>query len=388
MSSVRKDYVGEAKITYMSTRAFNSDFWSYSLSLDRAQGKYIGTLSTVSGGTSVTCPAKRFLHETGKKLFPSANPGIKTMLVGVYDPVSFLSGYIDPNSEVFLRMNNDRAANIDTLNPADNEANLRSIHGEFALRPGPDTSDYGQPVYTRGDIVALGSATITGDITSLEGDIAATVGNVTAGDSITAENNITATTGNITASAGNVNAPAGAMTAFGNITSTTGNIVSTVGSVISAKQIFNPTISDLTIVAGNTSIDVELATTFFVSSNSDFSLNARADNLYAFRGAVVRVIISNPSGGSEISVTLGTNIRELYNGTGIQTNLQTQNFTVYSSDSAGGVDVEGNVGALEIYFAASGPRNFEIPDNVTGVITFLCDGTNLLEMSRCLVAGS
>ncbi len=193
MSSVRNDFNPEAKITYMSTVPFNNDFWSYSLTWSQPAGNYIGTLSAVSGATSGTCPAKRFLHETGKKLFPSANPGIKTMLVGVYDPVSFLNGYIDPNSEVFLRMNNDRAANIDTLNPADNEANLRSIHGEFALRPGVDSIDYGQPVYTRGNVVALGSATITGDIDSLTGDITAEAG------AVTAQTNVTAVTGNVVA---------------------------------------------------------------------------------------------------------------------------------------------------------------------------------------------
>ncbi len=198
MSSVRNDFNPEAKITYMSTAPFDDDFWSYSLTWNQAEAKYIGTLSAVSGATSGTCPAKRFLHETGKKLFPSANPGIKTMLVGVYDPVSFLKGYIDPNSEVFLRMNNDRAANIDTLNPADNEANLRSIHGEFALRPGVDSIDYGQPVYTRGNVVALGSATITGDIDSLTGDITAEAG------AVTAQTNVSAVTGNITAPLGNI----------------------------------------------------------------------------------------------------------------------------------------------------------------------------------------
>jgi hypothetical protein len=191
MSSVRNDFNPEAKITYMSTVPFNNDFWSYSLTWNQSAGNYIGTLSAVSGATSGTCPARRFLHETGKKLFPSANPGIKTMLVGVYDPVSFLNGYIDPNSEVFLRMNNDRAANIDTLNPADNEANLRSIHGEFALRPGVDSIDYGQPVYTRGNVVALGSATITSNITSVTG-------------AVQAETSVTAVTGNITAQAGNL----------------------------------------------------------------------------------------------------------------------------------------------------------------------------------------
>jgi hypothetical protein len=389
MSSVGNAFQSEAKRSYLTARVFNADFYSYNQTVNPTTFQVSFALGAVVGATSGNCPVGRFLHETGRKLIPGANGGVNTLMVGVYDPVSGLSGFIDPNTESFTTMNTDKSANIETIVAGVNSVSV------FGLNPTANTSDLGDPVFTRGDVTALGQATITGDITSLTGDITADQGDITAtlGDvlapagDMTASGNITSTTGNISATLGNITAPAGTMTAFGNITSSTGNIVSTVGSVISAKQIFNPTISTLTIAGGNTDIDVSLATTFIVTSDSNFQLNAFAANLSSYAGAVVRVIISNPSGGSQISVTLGTNIRELYNGTGVATNLKVNDFTVTTTVVATPW-TSSTVSNVGVSFATSGARNFEIPDNVSGVITFLCDGSNLLEMSRCLVTGS
>lgn len=398
MSSVRRDYEGEAKITYMSTRAFNLDFFTYTLALNPSTSKYEGTLALVAGATVGNCPKNRFLHETGKKLIPGENPGIRTMLVGVYDPVTLLKGFIDPNSEAFVRMNNDRAADVEALTTADVQNTLGSIQGIFAINPNTGLSDYGQPVYTRGDVIAEGSATITGDITSVTGNIAALAGSVTAytyvtaltGDvtaaagNVIAYSNVTATTGSVTAFS-NVTATTGNVSAFSNVTATTGDITAVAGTIRAAKQLYSTTVTPLTVSGGVASIDISLGQTFTVASDSDFTINAT--NLASYAGAVVRCIISNPAGGSQITVTLGTPVRELYNGTGVTTNLQTQTFTV-TTQVALSDWTSYTAGPLAVNFATSSARSFQIPDNVTGVITFLCDGTSLLEMSRCLVNGN
>jgi len=341
MSSVGNAFQSEAKRSYLTARVFNADFYSYNQTVNPTTFQVSFALGAVVGANSGNCPVGRFLHETGRKLIPGANGGVNTLMVGVYDPVSGLSGFIDPNTESFTTMNTDKSANIETIVAGVNSVSV------FGLNPTASTSDLGDPVFTRGDVTALGQATITGDITSLTGDITATIGDVLA--------------------------PA--------------------GNVVAAKQVYSSTVTTLTITAGMTSMNISLGQTFTVSSDADFVLDA--SNLSGLAGAVVRCIITNPAGGTDpISVTLGTPIRELYNGTGIATNLIA---TVPS-----GIPVSVNTGLIPplpvtytgsttatasatVTFALSSARNLEIPNGISAVITFLCDGTDLLEMSRCLV---
>jgi hypothetical protein len=72
-----------------------------------------GTLTAVTGGTAANCPKGRVLRENGRKLYPSANPGITTYLVGVFDDKTFLNGFIDPNSPVFVPFNTDKPVYLD-----------------------------------------------------------------------------------------------------------------------------------------------------------------------------------------------------------------------------------------------------------------------------------
>lgn len=210
MSSVGSTYEDASKIAYLATRTFQNDLFSYTPTYNDSTQVRSGILAApISGATSVTCPVGRFLYETGKKLIPGAHPGVKTLMIGVFDPVSFLSGFIDPNSEVFTRMNEDKSAMLDTITTAGT-----LDFGVFGRNPNGNTSDLADPVYTRGDVTALGQATITSDITSLTGDIVAAAGDVTANA------DVTATTGDITALAGDITANAGAITAAKQITST------------------------------------------------------------------------------------------------------------------------------------------------------------------------
>ena len=156
-----------ARLSYISTAVFNDYFYSYSTSLN-ASLETIRTLGSVSGATSGNCPKGRVLRETGRKLYPGANPGITTYLVGVYDAVSMLTGFIDPNGKVFQIYNTDKP----------------NFYGD-GVEPTEDTRDLGPSVYTRGDILAEGAmdisggATIYGGETVKTGDLTVTAGNLT-----------------------------------------------------------------------------------------------------------------------------------------------------------------------------------------------------------------
>ena len=118
--------------SYISTAEFDEHFQSYTVSIvDR---ETIGTLGPVVGASCSKCPAGRILRETGRKLYPDANVGVDRYLVGVYDSVSFLNGFIDPNANVFAVYNSDKPTYIP--NNSDSSAIL------------------GAPVATSGDIIS------------------------------------------------------------------------------------------------------------------------------------------------------------------------------------------------------------------------------------------
>jgi hypothetical protein len=165
-------YLNTPRRAYITTTTFQNDIFQYTTTTNPQTFEVTGTLTslaTVGTGTSATCPANRILVENGKKLYPSGlaisnnttygapNPGVTTYMVGVYDPGSFLSGFIDPNSQVFAPYNTDKPNYVPRgVNPNGNT-----------------TIDQGPPVYTLGSVTA-GTT-------------------VTAGTSITAGTNITAT---------------------------------------------------------------------------------------------------------------------------------------------------------------------------------------------------
>ena len=98
--------------TLVSTKAFDGEFYAYTVSKNPSTGVTTGVFSVVSGATATTCPGGRVLHLTGRKLFPDVNPmttfvgsalTAKKFLVSVYDPISFLTGFIDPTSNTFVK---------------------------------------------------------------------------------------------------------------------------------------------------------------------------------------------------------------------------------------------------------------------------------------------
>ena len=98
---------------YISTETFNNDFFTYTVTTD-ANGLQTGTFTQVADATVTTCPAGRVLRDNGKRLHPGAHPNVTYAMIGVFDPQTFLSGYINPNSPIFAMFNSDKAYFADT----------------------------------------------------------------------------------------------------------------------------------------------------------------------------------------------------------------------------------------------------------------------------------
>jgi len=148
------------RLSYIATAAFNTFFYSYSTSLN-ASLVTVGTLAAVTGATAGNCPAGRVLRENGRKLYPGANPGITTYLVGVYDAQTLLSGFIDPNAAVFQIYNTDKPTYLSD-----------------GVEPTANTTDQGPSVFTRGKVTAIGDIISTGGSVTAIGDIISTGGQI------------------------------------------------------------------------------------------------------------------------------------------------------------------------------------------------------------------
>jgi hypothetical protein len=110
-SEGRGDFSGVTNKSIVSVTAFNNEFYSYTAGTNPTTFTPTGVFSLVTGATATTCPAGRVLHLTGRKLYPDVNPmttfvgalTAKKFLVSVYDPISFLNGFIDPSSSTFAK---------------------------------------------------------------------------------------------------------------------------------------------------------------------------------------------------------------------------------------------------------------------------------------------
>lgn len=123
--------------SYVAVAPFHNDFFTYTVTTDRNTFKKTGALAAnVPGATASTCPAGRILRENGRKLFPEAHDGVTTLMVGVFDNQSMLSGFIDPNSPEFAVYNTDRPNYL-----------------MDAVDPAGGLTDQGPPVKTNGQVV-------------------------------------------------------------------------------------------------------------------------------------------------------------------------------------------------------------------------------------------
>lgn len=122
--------------SYISVGTFHTDIFKYTTTMNSSY-VMVGTLTTLDAlgmGTASNCPVNRVLRENGRTLTPEANPvstlvkssaaggtvalTLNALLVGVYDSVSGLNGFIDPNSAKFQMYNGSRANYVpDSVNP-------------------------------------------------------------------------------------------------------------------------------------------------------------------------------------------------------------------------------------------------------------------------------
>ena len=152
MSSSRaKDSVpGGQRRSYISTGRFTPWFFTYRTEVQDLD--IVGVWDTVTDNDDL-CPKGRILRENGRKLYPGANPNVNAYFVGVYDSVTFLSGFINPNESVFTVFNSDKPVYL-----ADNKYPFDG-NSDDGAESAADEYELGAPVYTKGNI-----ETVDGDI--------------------------------------------------------------------------------------------------------------------------------------------------------------------------------------------------------------------------------
>ncbi len=137
MASIYADPKLRSKRSYIAASSFNTVLYTYTTSLDPTTLVRTGSLGATTGATAGNCSQGRILRENGSRLYPDANPGISTLMVGVYDANSGLKGYIDPNAPQFAVFNSDKP--VEMVDGGDN--NTAVAHK-------------GQPVYTTGGVIS------------------------------------------------------------------------------------------------------------------------------------------------------------------------------------------------------------------------------------------
>lgn len=159
-SATSSSYENTSRRSYISTDTFEYDFWSYTTSVDTTTYVTTGTLSLIPAAAGV-CPRGRVLRETGRKLVPGANPGITVYMVEVFDNVTFLRGYINPNSPVFAPFNSDKPAFMEEPYVINQDVSGGSYGAPGAFA---GLQNLGSSVVTRGNINADGYIETGGQI--------------------------------------------------------------------------------------------------------------------------------------------------------------------------------------------------------------------------------
>jgi hypothetical protein len=147
-------------LSYISTDEFNNNFFTYTVT-NGPPPNFVktGALTPVQGATSLTCPAGNILRENGKKLYPGAHNGVRTYMIGVFDMLSGLKGYINPNDPMFAPYNSDRPLyQLDSVYTGNNTTkNL----GPSVLTQGPVMVSY---INSASEVISAGqvrSSTVT-----------------------------------------------------------------------------------------------------------------------------------------------------------------------------------------------------------------------------------
>lgn len=178
MASVYSEARARTMKSYITTDNFFNNLRTYQTqtsSTTYANEGRLTTPGTVAGVTTVAivnvktkvnlvradCPAGRILRETGRRLYPGQNPGLnvgdkyngavvgttatQTMWVMVYDVMTGISAFINPNDTVFAVYSADKP--LELINPLEGSASV-----------------LGAPVISGGLVTAVGQIRSTGTV--------------------------------------------------------------------------------------------------------------------------------------------------------------------------------------------------------------------------------
>ena len=271
MTSIQAAVKGVPKRQYIATAVFNTNIFTYSTYVD-ANLQTRGSLTLSAGATAQNSTAGHILRENGKRLHEGVNPdlldptsGLKyTYLIGVYDAMTFVNGFIDPNCPLFAPFNTDKSY---SNNPANEVAD-----GYSGL------IDEGPPVYTRGTI------------TTTDGNIVASVGSVSAGTSVSATTTVSAGT---------------------SVTATTYVKANTylAGGVV-ALTVYQTGLAGVVYASGvscDIFIDPRLGNVFTVSLPNSAPFTSLTTNINAYCSSVTGVAITPPAGTTVVLIVTNQN---------------------------------------------------------------------------------
>jgi len=100
IASDARNYNKQAQKAFVTTSAFNTKLFLYSTSVN-SSFQTVGSLVVNPAATAANCPENRVIHANGKTLIPGVNPNVTKPLIGVFDPVSALNGFIDATDPTF-----------------------------------------------------------------------------------------------------------------------------------------------------------------------------------------------------------------------------------------------------------------------------------------------
>ena len=186
-------YLNTARLSYISTAPFNNNFFSYTTMVN-SQGTTVGVFTAVSGATASNCPAARVLRETGRKLYPGANPNVNTYMVSVYDQQTQLTGFIDPNSSVWCIYNNDKPNfwpdGVDPTSQVTDQGLSIYTLGNITSQGFISTASY---LTVAGDALVVGNMSTLGNV--MVAGVVSSIGTIVSGNYIFAKNGVGYTTG-------------------------------------------------------------------------------------------------------------------------------------------------------------------------------------------------
>jgi hypothetical protein len=282
MTSVAS-YEGPNKRSYISISSFNNDFFVYTSVID-ATKRRIYSLRVNPDANASNCPVGRVLIENGRKLFAGTNDAVTTYMVGVFDPVSFLSGFIDPNSPVYAVYNTDLPSFIPR-----------------GVDPGPGgLVDNGPPVLTNSSVDAK---TYIHAGTNVQAGTYMQAGTyISSGTYMQAGTYVSTGTGLISATGQN---RVGVITNYPVSTNT-----ATINLNVGASQVHQVTFTGANAGGWTASLNA--------------TSNGTSSDLSSLIGSMLYIIIVNSgTGGGSVSIVLGNQMRELnINGSGGGTGAQ------------------------------------------------------------------